>query len=112
MAKFADQNRQLFPPDDDEIVNLVVLELQNCFPTMPIKPLFGMVARWPQSVHQRPGGILAAGHEMRLAGSSKQVEGLFLVGNHMRLPETAVAMQSCVEATDDCHFVLAWTWPQ
>ncbi|MCE2522138.1 MAG: FAD-dependent oxidoreductase [Rhodobacteraceae bacterium] len=112
MAKFADQIRQLFPPDDDKIVNLVVLELQNCFPAMPFRPLFGMVARWPEAVHQCPGGMLAAGHKMRLAGSLRQVEGLFLVGNHMRLPVTAGAMQSCVGAVDDCHFALAWTLPQ
>ena len=102
VAIFAEQGRQLFHLDDDEIVDRVVRELRKHFPSMPGKPLFGTVRRWREAVCQCPGGMLTAVHDMRTKGRLDQVEGLFLAGDYMHFPVADGAMQSGVEAAEGC----------
>lgn len=100
VAVFAERARELFTLSDDEISDRVIRDMRKYFPAMPQKPRFTRVFRWPEAVCLAPGGMLKGIYQMRQQGLG--VNGLFLAGDYMRLPVSNGAMQSGVDAAEDC----------
>ncbi|MCY4613720.1 MAG: NAD(P)/FAD-dependent oxidoreductase [Nitrospira sp.] len=93
--------RKLFALSDDEIADRIIKEMRKYFPTMPERPLFARVYRWPEAVCLAPGGMLKEIDEMRRQRLDS-LKGLFLAGDYMRMPTANGAMLSGVDAAEDC----------
>ena len=92
-----EQARALFDLDDDEIVRRVVAEMRRFFATMPERPLFASVYRWPEAMCLSPGGLLRDVHDMRME-LRRSTQGLYLAGDYTLLPSLNGAIKSGIEA--------------
>jgi len=97
--------RQLFTLSDAGITDRIIKEMHKYFPNMP-EPLFSRVYRWPEAVCLTPGGMLTEIDEMRQQGLSG-LRGLFLAGDYMRMPSCNGAVQSGVDAAENCAAFIA-----
>ncbi|MDE0612714.1 MAG: NAD(P)/FAD-dependent oxidoreductase [Gammaproteobacteria bacterium] len=93
--------RELFALSDDEIAGRIIEEISKYLPTMPEKPLFARVYRWPEALCLAPGGMLKEIYEMRQQ-KLVDLEGLFLAGDYMRMPSCNGALLSGVDAAGEC----------
>ena len=91
--------KSFFSADDDEVVRIVLKEMRRFFPSMPERPLFAKVYRWPEAFCLAPGGMLRDVQDMRVQ-LDRHIRGLFLAGDYTRLPSLNGAMKSGVDAAE------------
>lgn len=99
-AHFAEEfSKELFPMNDEEIIERAIGEIRSAVPDMPDVTPFARVHRWKEAVCLSPGGTLSAMHRLRTEGCNG-THGFFLAGEYMGVPGIEGSLISGVEAAD------------